>query len=144
MHDRAEEGASRAPAPAALLVHLEIGAAEVVAAVEGMNLRDAALGGGVAPGVDDVPVHARILDANLAALAVEIVGPVFQRFEYFQYVVPGPAAVAERGPVVPVLLLAAHVDHGVDGGAAAEHAAARIVDRAAGEMLVGLGLVAPV
>src|SRR6185503_17502791 len=116
MHDRAEEGASRAPAPAALLVHLEVGAAEVVAAVEGVNLRDAALGGGVAPGVDDVPAHARVLDADFAALAVEIVGTVLQRFEYVQHVAPGPAPVAERRPVVPVLLLAAHVDHGVDRG----------------------------
>jgi hypothetical protein len=46
--------------------------------------------------------------------------------------------------VVPVLLLAAHVDHRVDGGAAAEDAAAGVVDGAARQVLVGLGLVAPV
>src|SRR5262249_49233682 len=116
----AQESARRAPAPAALLVHLEIGAAEVVAAVEGGNAGNAALGGGLAPGVDDVPAHARVLDPDLAALTVEVLGTVLERLEDVQDVVPRPTAVTERGPVVPVLLLAAHVDHGVDRGAAAE------------------------
>src|SRR5689334_22446002 len=110
---RAEEGVGRAPAPAALLVHLEVRAAEVVAAVEAVDLGNAALGGGLAPGVDDVPAHARILDPHLAARAVDAVGAalvVFQGAEYRHDVVPGPAPVAERRPVVPVLLLAAHVD----------------------------------
>ncbi len=144
---RAQEGVGRAPAPAALLVHLEVGAAEVVAAVEHLDRRDAALGRRRAPGVDDLPAYARVLDAHLAAGAVAVdraVLIVFQGKKQGQDFVPRPSPVAERGPVVPVLFLAAHVDHGVDRRAAAEHAAARIVDRAPGEVLVGLGLVAPV
>jgi hypothetical protein len=66
----------RAPAPAAALVHLEVGAAEVVAAVENLDRRDAAFGGGFPPGVDDVPAHPRVLDAQLAACAVAVDRPV--------------------------------------------------------------------
>ena len=69
---------------------------------------------------------------------------VLQPLEHRQHLVPGPVLVAERRPVVVVLLLAAHVDHGVDRGAAAQHAPARVMDRAAREVLVGRGLVAPV
>ena len=144
---RPQEGVARAPAPAAALVHLEIGAAEIVAAVEHFHRRDAALGGRLAPGIDDIPAHARVLDAHLAARAVALRSAalvVLQRPEDRQHVVPRPAAVAERGPVVPVLPLAAHVDHGVDRGRAAQHPAARVMDRAAGEIGVGLGPVAPV
>ena len=46
--------------------------------------------------------------------------------------------------MVPVFLLSAHVDHRVDRRAAAQNAAARVVDRAAREVLIGLGAVAPV
>ena len=73
--------------------------------------------------------------------AVHLVGAVLivlDLLEQRQHVVPRPSRVAERRPVVVVLLLAAHVDHGVDRGAAAEHLAARVVDRSAGEVLVGL------
>src|SRR3990170_2474214 len=117
MQYRPQEGARRAPAPAAALVHLEVGAAEVVAVVEHLDLRDAALRGGLAPGVDDLPVHARVLDAHLAPRAVAVGRPtfiIFQKSEYRQYFIPGPAAVAEGSPVVPVLFLPAHVDHRVD------------------------------
>jgi len=40
--------------------------------------------------------------------------------------------------------LAAHVDHAVDAGRAAEHLAARVAQHAAVEARVGLGLVQPV
>src|SRR5258708_39819815 len=147
MHDRPQESVGCAPAPAALLVHLEVGAAEVVAAVEGLDRGDAACGGGFAPGVDDVPAYPRVLHPHLAAGAVTVgCAPfvIFKGLEYRENFIPGPPAIAEGGPVVPVLPLAAHVDRGVDRRAAAEHAAARVMDRAPGEMLVGLGLVAPV
>src|SRR5688572_16002033 len=98
MHDRPQESVGRAPAPAALLVHLEVGAAEVVAAVEYLDRRDAALGRGLAPGVDDVPAHARILDAHLAAGAVAVdraMLVVLQGAKDRQDLIPRPAAVAE-------------------------------------------------
>src|SRR5712692_11339761 len=104
MQHRAQERIGRAPAPAAALVHLEIGAAEVVAVVEYLDLGDAALGGGFAPGVDDLPAHTRVLDAHFAAGAIPIGRTaliILKRFENRQHLVPGPAAVAERRPVVP-------------------------------------------
>src|SRR5207302_6997182 len=48
-----QKGVGCAPAPATLLIHLEIGAAEIAAAVEHLHRRDAAFGGGFAEGVDD-------------------------------------------------------------------------------------------
>src|SRR5207302_10879879 len=105
-----QKGVGCAPAPATLLIHLEIGAAEIAAAVEHLHRRDAAFGGGFAEGVDDLPAHARILDAHFAAGAVAVhraVLVILERAEDRQHLVPAPAAVAELRPVVPVLLLAA-------------------------------------
>src|SRR5262249_35790666 len=50
----------------------------------------------------------------------------------------------ELAPVVVIGGLAAHVDHGVDGRGAADHLAARIVEAAAVEPLLRLGLEHPV
>ena len=71
-----QEGLGGAPAHAAPLVHLEVGVAEVVAAVELADLGDAAFLGRVAPGIEDLPVHAPLLHAQLAAGAVQLVGAV--------------------------------------------------------------------
>ena len=59
--------------------------------------------------------------------------------EVGQHVVPRPALAARLAPQVVVARLAAHVDHAVDGGAAAEHAAARIGEAAAVEAGLGGG-----
>ncbi len=144
---RAQEGLGGAPAHAATLVHLEVGVAEVVAAVELRDLGDAAFRGRVAPGVQDLPVHPPFLHAQLPAGSVERVRSVdviLGALEVGQDLVPGPAAIAERGPVIVVALLTAHVDHRVDRRAAAQHLAAGVADRAPVEPLVRLGLVAPV
>src|SRR6202011_1092694 len=61
-----------------------------------------------------------------------------------QHVLIAPAAVAELGPVVVILRLAAHIDHAVDRARSAHHLAARHVDAASARTFVGLGLVAPV
>ena len=73
LHHGPQQRLGGAPAHAALLVHVEIGVAEIVAAVEFLDLRDAAFGRGVAPRVEDLPVHAPLLHAQLAAAAVELV-----------------------------------------------------------------------
>ena len=120
------------PADAAPLGHLEVAAALVVAPVEVVGLGDAALLGRVAKGVEDLPRHPRRLDPPLAAGAVELARtlPVILRpLEQRQHVVPAPAPVAELPPVIVVGRLPAHVDHAVDRGAAADHPAARIVQR---------------
>ena len=64
---RPEKGFRGVPAHAALLVHLEVGAAEVVAPIELADLRNAAFLGRVAPGLENLPPEARVLDAKLAA-----------------------------------------------------------------------------
>ncbi len=125
----------RVPAPAAPLVHVEVAAALVVAAVEVVGLRDARLRRRLAEGVEDVPAQTLVLHAPLPALAVHLVGGdcglILRLLEIGQHVVPAPARIAELAPVVVVARLAAHVDHAVDRGAAAEHAAPGIADGAA-------------
>ena len=144
---RPQEGLGGGPADATPLGHLEVAAALVVAAIEVVGLGDAALLGGVAERVQDLPADPRRLDPPLAAGAVELVGAppmVLRALEQGQHVVPGPAGIAELAPVVVVGRLAAHVDHAVDGRAAAQHLAARIVQRAPVQAGIGLGLEAPV
>jgi hypothetical protein len=146
--DRAQEGLGRIPAPAALLVDLEVAHAVVVAAVEVGAGRQPGLHRGLGPGVEQVPAQALLLDAPLAAGAVPWVGAavvVFMALEVGQHRVPGPACIAgQLGPLRIVAPLAAHVDHAVDAGAAAQRLAARVAQRAAVQAGIGLGLVAPV
>ena len=146
-HDRAQEGFRCVPAHAALLVDVEVAAALVVAAVEVVGPGDADLGRGRPEGLEDLPAQAHVLDPPLAARAVGLVGALVEVLgagEGGQHVVPAPAGVAELAPVVVVARLAAHVDHAVDRRAAAQHPAARIVERAAVEARLRLGLEAPV
>ena len=70
---RLEKAARRRPAPAALLVDVEIAGAFVVAGVEIVDL-DAGLLGRVAEGVEQVPAHARMLDPPFAADRVMLAG----------------------------------------------------------------------
>ena len=147
VEDRFEEAARRAPPPSAPLVDVEIVGAFVVAAVEVVDLGDADLGRRVAHRVEDRPRHARPFDPPFAARAVQFVGAaviVLVALEERQHVVPAPALEAELAPAVVVGGLAAHIDHAVDGGRSAEHAAARIGDRAAVEPLLRRGLEPPV
>ncbi len=106
-----------------------------------------ALGGG---GVDEHLVEwagvARITDVERAAAAVPAVVAVAQfvvlgLLEVWQHVVVGPAGVAQRAPVVVVPAVAAHIQHGVDGTAAAQRLAARLVAAAAVQAGLGYGLV---
>src|SRR5262249_43825157 len=79
------------PAYAAPLIHLKVGAAEIVAAIELADLRDPALRGRLAPGVEDLPAHAPLLGAQLASGAMELVGAVLivlGALEHRQHVVP--------------------------------------------------------
>ena len=69
---------------------------------------------------------------------------VLDRLEDRQQIVIAPARVAGVAPLVEVGGVAAHPDHGVDGGGAAEQLAARPVVGIAGEPRVGFGLVVPV
>ena len=142
-----EEAGRRGPAHAALLVDLEVAAALVVAAVEVVHLGYAVLGRRFAEEVQHAPGQAHVLDPPLAALTVQFVGAahaVLRAPEVGQQVGPAPAGIAELAPMVVVGGLAAHVDHAVDRRAAADHLAARVVQRAPVEARLGLGLEAPV
>ncbi len=142
-----QEAARRAPAPPALLVHLEIGRAFIVAGVEVVDLGDADLFRGIPECVEDVPANPGIFHAPFAAGAVERVrrrGMVLVPHEVGQHVVPRPARQAELPPAVVIGRLPAHVDHGVDGRRTADHLAARIGDRAAAQPGLRLGPEHPV
>jgi hypothetical protein len=98
------------------------------------------------PGLDDLVAQQRLVGGargqHRPALAVEFVGlafPVLGLLEIGQHVVPRPATIAELGPVVEILGLAADIDHPVDRAGAAEHAAARIEDGAPVDAGIGLG-----
>ena len=95
-------------------------------------------------GADRRAVHLRgeqrpVLAADLGFLAL----PAFRFAEIGQAVVPRPAAVAELGPVIVILGLAADVDEPVDRRGAADHPAARIDDGAAVGAGIGLGAEFP-
>jgi hypothetical protein len=145
---RFQEGLGRVQADAAALVDLEVCAACVISAVEIVDLGNAELAGGFAEGVQDFPRQALALDAPLAAAAVDRAGAavvVFAVPEQGQHVFPAPGRIAgEVGPAVVVSGLAAHVDHAVDRGTAAQHLAARVDQRASGQSGVGLGAEQPV
>src|ERR1700730_1649081 len=144
---RLEEGTRRRPAPAALLVDVEGADAFVVAAVEVGNGFDAGLFGGGAKGIEQVPAHPRRRHVPLAADRVRLAFAeemIFVALEIRQHVVPAPAAQAELAPVIVVGGLAAHIDHGVDRRRAADHLAARIIEAAAVEAFLWLGLKTPV
>ena len=147
VEDGFQEPPRRAPARAALLRHVEIGAARIVAAVEVAHARHADLGCGLREGVQHRPAHGRRLHPQLPALAVQRAGGidvVFLGEEVRQHVVPAPAIEAELAPAVIVGGLAAHVDHGVDGRRSAQHLASGIVDDAAVQARIGLRLEHPV
>ena len=142
-----EKAARRRPAPAELLVDVIGRRAFVVAGVEIVDALDAGLLGRGAERVEQVPAHARMLDPPFAAGGVMLACAeemVLVLLEHRQHVVPAPAGEAELAPVVVVGGLAAHVDHGVDRRRAADHLAARIVQRAAVEAGHRFGLEHPV
>ena len=90
---------------------------------------------------------AQLVDAERSALAVIFaveIGVVLRALEIGQHVRIRPAGVAQRGPVVVVPAMPADIDHGVDGGGAAEPLAARLIADAAVQSLLRHGLERPV
>ena len=142
-----EVAARRAHAPAAADRALRHGDAFLVGAVVvAVGLQADALGGGEEAVVQPAAVaEVGDLDGPVAAAQVAVAGFVaLHRLEDRQHVLPAPAAVAELGPVVVVLALAAHPHHAVDGAGAAEHAPARHGDGAPSGVGLGLGGIEPV
>ncbi|MEH2516202.1 hypothetical protein V1279_001775 [Bradyrhizobium sp. AZCC 1610] len=144
---RLEKAARRRPAAAALLVDVEIAHPFIVAGVEIRNAPDAHFLGGVADRVENGPGQPRRLDPPAAAGAVMFAlaeEMILQPPEQRLYVVIAPAGQAELPPVIVIGGLSAHRDHGVDGGGAADHLAARIGKRPPVEPGLCLGLEHPV
>ena len=155
---RAQKGLGRIPADAGALVDLEIADTLVVAAVEVFRGRDAGLLRGLRERIEDLPRQPLLLDAPFAAgprtagvetgRGMHLVGAapvVLVAQEVRHAVLPTPRIVTgELRPLVVVARLAAHVDHAVDAGAAAEHLAARIAQRAAVQPGVRVGTEQPV
>ena len=147
LEDRLQKRRRRAPPPPAPLVDLEIAGALVVALIEVGDLPNADFDSCLAHRVEDRPGDARALDPPFAARPMQLArAPVMVLLaeEIGQHVVPAPAGKAKLAPAVIVGRLAAHIDHGVDGGRAAHHPAARIGDRAAAQIRLGRGLEHPV
>ncbi len=152
--DGVQESVGHRPAPTASLVDVEVRAAGVVAAVELLDRLDAELSSGRLPGVQDLPAHPRPLDPDLAVGAVPVVGSAevvlqllvdFQRLARTVCATPEPSLVTGGlRPQFVITGLPAHVDHGVDRRAAADHAAARVEDAAPGQTWIGLRREAPV
>ncbi|MNE37513.1 hypothetical protein D3C80_1313670 [compost metagenome] len=94
-----------------------------------------------------MPGQALAFHPPLAARAVQVAIPaevILHLEEQRPQLFPAPAGVAFGGPAVVVTGLAAHVDHPVDRRAAAEHLAARVLQRTAVEAGDFVGVEAPV
>src|SRR5690606_13711133 len=101
----------------ALLVDVEITGAFVVAAVEIIDRRNTGLRRRLADLFQNLPLHARELDAPFSADMMMIAlskKTVLVLLEDRQHVFPAPAGQAELAPMIVVGGLAAHIDHGVD------------------------------
>ena len=146
---RAQIGARRAlaaPAAAGLLHPADIVAGAGRQMVDVLVVFEADLGAGLDDLAGTAPACRRFARSGAARRAVKLVGaalPALGPLEIRQHVVPRPAAIAELAPMVEILGLAADIDHAVDRLRAAEHAAARIEDRAVVDAGIGLGLEAP-
>src|SRR6266853_3075747 len=79
--------------------------------------------------------------------AVEIVGPallVLRFLEKWQHRIPVPPLAAALAPIVVIGRRAAHIDHAVDRAGSAKHFAARLIEGAIVELLLGLAFKHPV
>ena len=147
---RLEVGLGRAAAPALVRGELVVAGACLLGAVEvvgALHAQRADLLRAFDEGLDQLVLRADVRDLERAVRAVEGVRAALVAFgpdEVGQHVVVAPARVAERGPVVVVLALAADVDQAVDRAGAAQRLAARPVDAPAVHVRVRVGLEAPV
>ena len=143
---RAQIGPRRAPAPAVGGRRLVIADTLLPGAVEVGVGRNAGLDRGGDHRVAERRAD-RVRDVQRAADAVEIVGAallVLRLLEERQHRIPVPALAAPLPPAVVIGRSAAHVDHAVDRAGAAQDLAARLVEGAIVELLLGLALEHPV
>jgi hypothetical protein len=147
LHGRRQVGLGGAAAPALVRGELVVAGAFLRGAVEVAGARHADLLRAVDEGLDQLVLRGNVRNLQRSAAAVEGVGAALVALgldEVGQHVVVAPAGVAQRGPMVVVLALAADVDEAVDRAGAAQRLAARPVDAPAVHVGVGVGLEAPV
>src|ERR1019366_3638788 len=78
----------------------------------------------------DIAIVTRIGHVQRAVLAVEIVLELFVIFSALkqrQHLIVGPAWIPERGPVVVVPLVAAYIEHRIDGAGTAQRLATWLI-----------------
>ena len=142
-----EKAPRRRPAQPALLVHMEIADAFIVAGVEIRSLRNPHLHRRFANGIQNIPAQPRRLDPPLAfrsmmfGIAEKM---IVQALEDGKDIVRAPAGQSQLPPLVIVAPLAAHRDHGVDRGGTADHLAPGIFQGTAVQARLRLGLEHPV
>ena len=113
---------------------MKISDALIVPGVEIRNLANPHFDCGVRHGVENFPGQPRRFDAPAAAGAVMFAVAeemIFEALERGQHIIVAPAGEPELPPVIVIGGLTAHRDHGVDRGAAADHLAAGVGQRAA-------------
>jgi hypothetical protein len=146
LHRRMQIGASRAGAPASVGGDLHPADAFLLGTVVIEADRQARIGGGAhqmgEEGLGNV--DGDIADRPLVAV-IEAGSPpaALQLLEIGKDVAIGPAFQSLLAPHVEIVPAAAHVDHGVDRGAAAQRAAPPDRQRAAAESRFRLGLIGP-
>src|SRR5690606_16425594 len=143
---RPQKCLGRIPAPAHLLIDLEVPDAFVVALVEIVAGRNARLLRSLGKGIENIPAQPLLLDPPFSAVAVQraellarrvvakgTIGGgiktvvIFVCLEVRETSLPRPFLIAHQaGPTVVVARLAAHIDHSVDAGTPAQRLATGI------------------
>src|SRR5206468_6458306 len=128
---RREIGLGRAAALALQLGHLVEETAELVGAVAIGDTRQPVLHASGEEGIAQARLVAELLyiqrPGGTVVVAFAELLVVLGTLEAGQHVGIAPAGIAERGPVVVVAAVAAHIEHRVDRAAAAQRLAARLV-----------------
>ena len=146
-HRRMQVGARRTPAAAAMHRHVHAAEAFLLLPVDVLGRGIAGLARRLQPRRVQRVAHRAVLRVQRpvgAAPGIAAFRPRLGAAEIRQHVAIGPALGALAFPPVEVERVAAHVDHAVDRGGAADDLAARRVDAAAAECRFRLGLVRPV
>ena len=112
-----------APALAILLGDLKDPGTLLLGAVEVIGNGDVALSGGIQEVILKRVAGAAVADPERAVSAVVFVIDalvVLIKTEVGQHIIVGPAVITQRGPVIVVFAVATDIDHGIDGGGAAQ------------------------
>ncbi|MNH13287.1 hypothetical protein D3C79_728550 [compost metagenome] len=146
MADRFEERRRGAPAAAVANRHIVIASAFLSGAVEVGVIAVPGTQRGLHEGFAGSVAIGRA-DVELAVASVILVTAAVVHFalaKVRQNIVEAPAFVAQRLPVIEVVLMAANVDHAVDRTAASEHLASGLVAYPPAQTRLWGGLECPV